>query len=62
MTEESFFKKSIKIAVPVALQAMLQSSFSLIDQVMVGQLVKRAIAAVEVGGKSGFFLPLSAEL
>ena len=54
MTEESFFKKSIKIAVPVALQAMLQSSFSLIDQVMVGQLGKRAIAAVEVGGKPGF--------
>ena len=46
MAEESFFKKSMKIAVPVALQAMLQSSFSMIDQVMVGQLGKTAIAAV----------------
>ena len=54
MAEESFFKKSMKIAVPVALQAMLQSSFSMIDQVMVGQLGKTAIAAVEVGGKPGF--------
>ena len=54
MMEESFFRKSIKIAVPVALQAMLQSSFSMIDQVMVGQLGKTAIAAVEVGGKPGF--------
>ena len=54
MTEESFFRKSMKIAVPVALQAMLQSSFSMIDQVMVGQLGKTAIAAVEVGGKPGF--------
>lgn len=35
---ESFLKKSVKIAVPVALQAMLQSSFSMIDQIMVGQL------------------------
>ena len=26
------------IALPVALQAMLQSSFSMIDQLMVGQL------------------------
>ncbi|WP_029232887.1 MATE family efflux transporter [Butyrivibrio sp. VCB2006] len=49
MTQESFFRKSMKIAVPVALQAMLQSSFSMIDQVMVGQLGKTAIAAVEVG-------------
>lgn len=54
MTEESFFRKSMKIAVPVALQAMLQSSFSMIDQIMVGQLGKTAIAAVEVGGKPGF--------
>ena len=42
------------IAVPVALQAMLQSSFSMIDQLMVGQLGKTAIAAVEVGGKPQF--------
>ncbi|MBQ3793956.1 MAG: MATE family efflux transporter [Lachnospiraceae bacterium] len=54
MTEETFFKKSMKIAVPVALQAMLQSSFSIVDQLMVGQLGKTAIAAVEVGGKPGF--------
>lgn len=53
-TEKSFFRTSMKIAVPVALQAMLQSSFSIIDQVMVGQLGEDAIAAVEVGGKAGF--------
>lgn len=54
MRNNSFFKESMKIAVPVALQAMLQSSFSLIDQLMVGQLGKTAIASVEVGGKLGF--------
>ena len=54
MKNESFFRKSMKIAIPVALQAMLQSSFSMVDQLMVGQLGKNAIAAVEVGGKPGF--------
>lgn len=52
--KETFFNRSMKIAVPVALQAMLQSSFSIIDQVMVGQLGKTSIAAVELGGKPGF--------
>ena len=42
------------IALPVALQAMLQSSFSMIDQLMVGQLGKTAIASVEIGGKPQF--------
>ena len=51
---EHFFRDSMKIAIPVALQAMLQSSFSMIDQLMVGQLGKTAIAAVEVGGKPEF--------
>ncbi len=51
---EHFFRDAMKIAIPVALQAMLQSSFSMIDQLMVGQLGKTAIAAVEVGGKPEF--------
>ena len=52
--KESFEKKVISIAIPVALQSMLQSSFSMIDQIMVGQLGKRSIAAVEIAGKLGF--------
>ena len=51
---KGFLKEAMMIAVPVALQAMLQSSFSMIDQLMVGQLGKTAIAAVEVGGKPQF--------
>ena len=54
MTSDAFFRRSMKIAVPVALQAMLQSSFSMIDQLMVGQLGKTAIASVEIGSKPGF--------
>ena len=36
--KETFEKQVINIAIPVALQSMLQSSFSMIDQIMVGQL------------------------
>ena len=52
--KESFEKKVISIAIPVALQSMLQSSFSMIDQIMVGHLGKKSIAAVEIAGKPGF--------
>ena len=54
--KNSFFERTMKIAVPVSLQAMLQSSFSIIDQIMVGQLGEAKIAAVEIGGKPGFVL------
>lgn len=54
MRSEKFFKSAMRIAIPVAVQSMLQSSFSLIDQVMVGQLGTTEVAAVEIGGKPGF--------
>ena len=54
MNEKGFSQEVFRIAIPVALQSMLQSSFSMIDQVMVGQLGERAIAAVEIAGKPGF--------
>ena len=52
--ERSFFMRAMRISVPVALQAMLQSSFSIVDQMMVGRLGTAQIAAVEVGAKPGF--------
>ena len=52
--KETFEKQVISIAIPVALQSMLQSSFSMIDQIMVGQLGEKSIAAVEIAGKPGF--------
>ena len=33
-----FMKSLCKIAIPVTLQSMLQASFSIIDQIMIGQL------------------------
>ena len=40
MRRDSFIQQVFKIALPVALQCMLQSSFSIVDQIMVGSLGK----------------------
>lgn len=36
--QSAFFKTVCALAVPSALQSMLQSSFSMVDQIMIGQL------------------------
>ena len=51
MKNESFVKQVLKIAIPVALQCMLQASFSIVDQVMVGSLGSVSVAAVGIAGK-----------
>ena len=45
-----FIRELGKIAVPVTLQSMLQASFSIVDQIMIGQLGAVSIAAVGLGG------------
>lgn len=47
----SFAKEVRALAIPVALQCMLQSSFSIIDQIMIGQLGSVSIAAIGLAGK-----------
>ena len=54
MSQESFLKTVLKIAVPVGLQSMLQSSFAMIDQLMAGQLGSAAVAAIEAAGRPAF--------
>ncbi len=54
MKKESFLASVVGIAVPVGLQSMLQSSFSMIDQLMVGQLGSTAVSAVGVAGRPAF--------
>ena len=49
--EKSFFQTVCALAVPVALQSMLQSSFSIIDQIMIGQLGSVSVAGVGFAGK-----------
>ena len=45
-TQEHFFKAVCALAIPVALQSMLQSSFSMVDQIMIGQLGEINVAGV----------------
>lgn len=54
MKKKGFLSSVIGIAVPVGLQSMLQSSFSMVDQLMVGQLGTAAVSAVEVAGRPAF--------
>ena len=48
---KKFFKTVCSLAIPVALQSMLQSSFSIVDQIMIGQLGKVSVAGVGLVGK-----------
>lgn len=41
----------IGIALPVTLQSLLQSSFGMVDQIMIGQLGSESIAGIGLGGK-----------
>lgn len=45
-----FYKTLLKIAIPVTLQSILQASFSIIDQVMIGQLGEASISSVGLCG------------
>lgn len=47
----SFVRTVCALAIPVALQSMLQSSFSIIDQIMIGQLGSVSVAGVGLAGK-----------
>ena len=51
MDKKQFRRDLISIAVPVTLQCLLQSSFSIADQIMVGQLGSVSIAAIGLAGK-----------
>lgn len=53
MTEKrrEFKKELLQIAVPVTLQCLMQSSFSVVDQIMTGQLGSINIAEIGLGGK-----------
>ena len=49
--EQNFFHTVCRLAVPVALQSMLQASFSIVDQIMIGQLGCVSVAGVGLAGK-----------
>ena len=49
--KDSFFASACALAIPVALQSMLQASFSIVDQIMIGQLGSVSVAGVGLAGK-----------
>ncbi len=49
--KKEFQRELFQIAVPVTLQCLLQSSFSVVDQIMTGQLGSVSIAGIGLGGK-----------
>lgn len=50
-SDSTFHRNLLSIALPVTLQSLLQSSFSLIDQVMIGQMGADSIAGIGLGSK-----------
>lgn len=51
MRKDESLKAVCSLAIPVALQSMLQSSFSMVDQIMIGQLGEISVAGVGLAGK-----------
>ena len=49
--DKDFKKKLIEIALPVTVQCLMQSSLSLIDQIMIGSLGSECIAGIGLAGK-----------
>ena len=49
--KESFLRTVCNLAIPVTLQSMLQASFSIVDQIMIGQLGSVSVAGVGLAGK-----------
>lgn len=47
----AFFKAVCGLAIPVTLQSLIQSSFSVVDQLMIGQMGSVSIAGVGLAGK-----------
>ena len=47
----SFRRAVLRLAVPAALQSMLQASFGAVDQIMIGQLGSVSVAGVGLAGK-----------
>lgn len=50
--KDNFLRESVlKIALPITLQSIFQASFSVIDQVMIGQLGSVSVAGIGLGSK-----------
>lgn len=57
--DKNFMSEMVKITLPVSLQSLIQASFGIIDQLMIGGLGAMSVAAVGVGNKLPFILLIS---
>ncbi|MBE7024864.1 MAG: MATE family efflux transporter [Ruminococcaceae bacterium] len=55
-SETKFWRSMLTLAIPIAVQNLLTSSFALIDTLMVGQLGDISLAAVGMAGQWGWLL------
>ena len=51
MKREKFVHAVCRLAIPTAMQSMLQASFGVVDQIMIGQLGSAEVAGVGLAGK-----------
>lgn len=51
LQHKTFFRSVCSLAIPAALQSILQASFSIVDQIMIGQLGSVSVAGVGLAGK-----------
>lgn len=58
LTDRTFLSKAVKIALPVAMQGMLNTIVNMIDTMMIGSLGSTAIAAVGLANKVFFVMTL----
>ena len=58
MRDRIFLRKAVLIALPVALQGMLNTVVNLVDTMMIGRLGETAIAAVGLANKVFFVFAL----
>ena len=56
--DKLFWKNMLKLALPIAFQNLLMSSFSLVDTIMVGQLGDISLAAVGMAGQWNWLMNL----
>lgn len=54
--DKAFWQTTGKLAVPIALQKLLMSSFTMVDTIMVGMLGDTALASVGIAGQWSFLL------
>ena len=57
-SDKEFMGNAAKLAIPISVQSLIQSSLGMIDQMMVGQLGETTVAGVGLGGRLPFIFSM----